>query len=305
MPTPALTAREVPAPPGWRRWWVGARPRTLTMAITPVVVGASLAWAEGAGPRWTLLLLTLACAVLIQVGTNLLNDVSDFERGNDRPDRVGPLRVTAAGWATPAEVRRAAWAALGLAALLGLVLVWVGGWVILAIGLFSIAAAWAYSGGQRPVSYRASGELFVLVFFGLVAVTGTHYLQAGHWSAAALPAGSAVGAMASAVLLLNNYRDIAGDVAVGRRTLAAALGPARARAVFAALMQLPFALPAWLALREPAEPGAWLAFLALPLALAAVRDLRRLTGPALNPVLARTALTQFAFGALLSIGLLL
>ncbi|MCU0975496.1 MAG: 1,4-dihydroxy-2-naphthoate polyprenyltransferase [Steroidobacteraceae bacterium] len=305
MPTPALSAREVPAPPGWRRWWVGARPRTLTMAVTPVIVGASLAWAEGAVPRWAVLLLTLACAVLIQVATNLLNDVSDFERGNDRADRVGPLRVTAAGWATPAEVRRAAWAALGFAALLGLVLVAIGGWVILAIGLFSIAAAWAYSGGRRPVSYRASGELFVLVFFGLVAVTGTHYLQADSWSAVALPAGFAVGSMAAAVLLLNNYRDIAGDIAVGRRTLAAALGPRRARAAFALLMLLPFALPAWLALREPAQPGAWLAFVALPLALAVLRDMHRLAGPALNPVLARTALTQLAFGVLLSVGVLL
>jgi 1,4-dihydroxy-2-naphthoate polyprenyltransferase len=305
MPSPALSAREVPAPPGWRRWWVGARPRTLTMAVTPVVVGASLAWSEGAAPRWAVLLITLACAVLIQVATNLLNDVSDFERGNDRPDRVGPLRVTAAGWATPAEVRRAAWTALGVAALLGLALVWIGGWVILAIGLFSIAAAWAYSGGKRPVSYRASGELFVLVFFGLVAVAGTHYLQAGRWSAVALPAGLAVGAMAAAVLLLNNYRDIAGDVAVGRRTLAAALGRGRAQLAFALLMILPFALPAWLALRDPAEPGAWLACLALPLALAVVRDMRRLEGPALNPVLARAALAQFAFGVLLSAGVLL
>ena len=305
MPTPALSAREASAPPGWRRWWVGARPRTLTMAVTPVIVGASLAWAEGAAPRWTVLLLTLACAALIQVATNLLNDVSDFERGNDQPDRVGPLRVTAAGWATPAEVRRAAWTALGVAALLGLVLVAIGGWVILAIGLFSIAAAWAYSGGKRPVSYRASGELFVLVFFGLVAVTGTHFLQAGHWSATALPAGFAVGAMASAVLLLNNYRDIAGDVAVGRRTLAAALGRARAQLAFALLMLPPFLLPAWLALREPGEPGAWLAFLALPLALVVVRDMRKLEGSELNPVLARTAFTQFAFGALLSAGALL
>ncbi len=275
------------------------------MAITPVVVGASLAWSEGAEPRWAVLLLTLACAVLIQVATNLLNDVSDFERGNDRPDRVGPLRVTAAGWAAPAEVRRAAWTALGAAALLGAALVWIGGWVILAIGLFSLAAAWAYSGGRRPVSYRASGELFVLVFFGVVAVTGTHYLQADAWSAVALPAGLAVGAMAAAVLLLNNYRDIAGDVAVGRRTLAATLGRARARLAFALLMLLPFGLPAWLALGEPAGTGAWLAFLALPLALAVARDMRRLAGPALNPVLARTALTQLAFGLLLSTGLLL
>jgi 1,4-dihydroxy-2-naphthoate polyprenyltransferase len=287
---------------GWRLWWTAARPRTLTMALTPVIVGASLAWVEGAAPRWFVLALTLACAILIQVGTNLLNDVSDYERGNDRADRVGPLRVTAAGLATPAQVRRAGWGSFGLAALLGLLLVWSGGWVILAIGLFSIAAAWGYSGGTRPVSYRASGEVFVLVFFGLVAVSGTYYLQAGHWSALILPAGCAVGAMASAVLLLNNYRDLAADRAAGRRTLAAVLGPARARALYAALMLLPFALPPWLALREPPLPGAWLTLLALPLVLLLVRRTRRRAGTALNPVLAQSALAQLVFGLLLSAG---
>jgi len=287
---------------GWRLWWTAARPRTLTMALTPVVVGASLAWVEGATPRWLVLALTLACAILIQVGTNLLNDVSDFERGNDRADRVGPLRITAAGLATPAQVRRAGWGSFGLAALLGLLLVWIGGWVILGIGLFSIAAAWAYSGGTRPVSYRASGEAFVLVFFGLVAVSGTYYLQAGQWSTVVLPTGFAIGAMAAAVLLLNNYRDLAADCAAGRRTLAAVLGPARVRALYAALMLLPFALPPWLALREPPLPGASLTLLALPLALLLIRRMQRRAGSALNPVLAQTALAQFAFGLLLSAG---
>ena len=152
------------------------------MAVTPVVVGASLAWAEGAVANWPVFVLTLACAILIQVGTNLLNDVSDFEYGNDRADRVGPLRVTAAGWATPSEVRRAAGVVFGLAMVIGVVLVWLGGLVILGLGLFSIVAGWAYSGGSRPVSHGPFGELFVLMFFGLVAVGGSHYLQAGQWS---------------------------------------------------------------------------------------------------------------------------
>ncbi len=276
------------------------------MAVTPVLVGSALAWSEGAAPRWLVFLATLACAVLIQVGTNLQNDVADFERGNDRPDRTGPLRVTAAGWASPGEVRRMTWTAFALASVLGLFLVWSGGVVILGIGLFSIAAAWAYSGGMRPVSYTALGELFVLVFFGLVAVSGSQYLQAGHWSALALPMGLAIGSMAAAVLLLNNYRDLAGDLAVGRRTLAVRIGPGRARVLYALLLLAPFALPLWLVFfGQPSRPAAILAFLALPVSLYLVVAMRRRQGAALNAVLGRTGLAQLAFGALLAIGLLL
>ena len=297
--TPALDSHR------WERWWVASRPRTLTMAVAPVLAGASLAWSHGATPDLPVFALTLACAVLIQVGTNFLNDVADHEKGNDGADRVGPLRITAAGWATPAEVKRAAWLAFGVALALGLVLVWSGGVAILALGLVSIAAGWAYSGGPRPVSYRATGEAFVLTFFGLVAVTGSHYLQAGHWSPVAVATGAALGAMAAAVLLLNNYRDLAPDAAAGRRTLAAALGAARARLVYAALMLLPFGLPAWLALRDPPVPYAWLAWLAAPLAVNAIAEMRVRTGAALNGVLGQTAIAQFAFAVLLSVGLLL
>lgn len=275
------------------------------MAVTPVVVGCSLAWAEGAVPNWTVFALTLLCAVLIQVGTNLMNDVTDYEKGNDRPDRVGPLRITAAGLATPREVKRAAALAFGAAGALGLALVWVGGAFILALGLFSIAAGWAYSGGARPISYGPYGELFVLAFFGLVAVTGSHYLQAGAWSAATLPTGVGIGAVAAAVLLLNNYRDLAADRAAGRRTLAAVLGPERSRLLYAVLMLAPLALPTWLALGSPAHRGAWLGWLAAPLLVVAVVQMRRATGFALNPVLGRTALAQLALGLLLSAGLVL
>lgn len=295
-----------PAPPArpWYRWWVASRPRTLTMAVTPVVAGACLAWGDGAPVRALVFLLTLACAVLIQAGTNLLNDVADHEKGNDGADRVGPLRVTAAGWATPAEVRRAALVAFGIAFLLGLPLVWCGGVTILAVGLLSIGGGWAYSGGARPVSYRATGELFVLIFFGLVAVAGTYYLQAGQWSLAAFGVGAALGAIAAAVLLLNNYRDLAPDIAVGRRTLAGMLGPARSRTLYACLMLAPLALPPILTLDVPARPGTWLAWLAAPPLLASVVAMRRFHGPELNPVLARTAQAQVVYGALLSIGVL-
>lgn len=298
-PTPALRSHR------WERWWVAARPRTLTMAIAPVLAGGSLAWSQGAAPDWLAFALTLLCAVLIQVGTNFLNDVADHEKGNDGADRVGPLRITAAGWATPGEVKCAACVAFGAALALGLGLVWIGGPAILALGLVSIGAGWAYSGGPRPVSYRATGEAFVLTFFGLVAVAGSHYLQAGAWSATALAAGAAIGAMAAAALLLNNYRDLGPDAAAGRRTLAAVLGAGRSRLLYAALMLLPFALPAWLALRDPPARYAWLAWLAAPLAINAIAGMRARSGVALNAVLGRTAVAQFAFAALLSIGLLL
>ncbi|HEX5649954.1 MAG TPA: 1,4-dihydroxy-2-naphthoate polyprenyltransferase [Steroidobacteraceae bacterium] len=295
------------APPvrPWQRWWVASRPRTLAMAVTPVVAGACLAWSDGAPVRALVFALTLCCAVLIQAGTNLFNDVADHEKGNDGADRVGPLRITAAGWATPAEVRRAGAIAFGAALVLGLPLVWSGGPAILALGLCSIAAGWAYSGGTRPVSYRATGELFVLTFFGVVAVTGTYYLQAHAWSLASFATGVAVGAIAAAVLLVNNYRDLAPDAAAGRRTLASLLGPARSRALFAALMLAPLALPPALALASPGKAGAWLACLAAPLLLQSVAAMRRMYGPDLNAVLGRTALAQLLYGALLSIGVLL
>jgi 1,4-dihydroxy-2-naphthoate octaprenyltransferase len=305
MPSTSVLATLVNCPPRRRRWWLGARPRTLTMAAAPVVLGACLAWGEGATPRVLVFVLTLACAVLIQAGTNLLNDVADFERGADGADRVGPLRITAAGLATPHEVRRAARLTLGTAIVLGAALVWVGGPAILAIGVFSILCAWGYSGGSRPISYGWLGEAFVLAFFGIVAVTGTHYLQAGSWSVDAALAGLAVGAMAAAVLLLNNYRDLEADARAGRRTLAALLGRTSAQALFALLMLGPLVLPLWFALRDPPRPGALLAWLALPLLLKVVADMRRQQGPALNAVLGRTAMAQLAYALLLSIGTVL
>ena len=289
----------------WQRWWIASRPRTLAMALTPVVAGACLAWSDDAPVRPVVFVLTLACALLIQAATNLLNDVADHEKGNDGRDRVGPLRITAAGWATPREVRRAAALAFGAALACGVPLVWSGGLPILAFGLGSSIAGWAYSAGARPVSYRATGELFVLVFFGVVAVSGTYYLQAHTWSPAAFATGAAIGAIAAAVLLVNNYRDLAPDAAAGRRTLVNVLGPARSRTLYAVLMLAPLALPPALALASPARPGAWLACLAAPLLLQSIGAMRRLYGPDLNAVLGRTALAQLLYGALLSIGVLI
>jgi 1,4-dihydroxy-2-naphthoate octaprenyltransferase len=280
------------------------RPRTLTIAVSPVFVGSALAWGEGASPVWLPLLAALGCAVLIQVGSNLHNDAADFVRGADQPGRVGPLRVTAAGWASPAAVRYAAGSCLAGALLLGLYLVAVGGWPILLAGVASLLAGWSYSGGRYPISHTPLGELFVLVFYGLVAVAGSHWLQMGAPSPAAWLAGMAVGLPAAAVLLVNNYRDLEDDVRNGRRTLAARLGRRRSRLAYAALMLAPYAvlpLLAW-----SGRQGAVLGFLALPLSVSLIRRLYRSPlGPPLNPLLAGTAQAGFILGVLLALGLLL
>ena len=302
---PELPPAVFVAPPtGWRVWWTATRPRTLSIAATPVLVGTALAMAEGAVPAWFAMLAALCCALLIQVGTNLHNDAADFERGTDRPDRIGPLRVTAAGWVSPAAVRRAAVISFALALLLGTYLVLVGGWPILAAGVASLFAGWSYSGGRHPVSHTPLGELFVLIFFGLVAVAGSHWLQLGAWSVSAWLAGIVVGMPAAAVLLVNNYRDLEDDLRSGRRTLAALLGRRNSRIVYAVMMLAPFAmlpLLAWCGM-----PGALLGSLALPFAVALIRRLyRTVPGPQLNLLLAGTAQAGFALGVLLSIGLLL
>ncbi len=298
-----IVATMLAAPRGWRLWWLAARPRTLSIAATPVIVGTALAWAGGAPVAWATALVALLSALLIQAGTNVHNDAADYESGNDGADRIGPPRVTAAGWAKPQTVRRAAFLAFAGAFAGGIYLVGVGGWPILAVGLASLAAGWAYSGGPRPISYSPFGEVFVLTFFGLVAVAGSAYLQSGLLSLSALVAGAAVGAPAAAVLMVNNYRDLEGDMAAGRRTLAAVLGRARARLVYAFLMVLPFPLTLVLAVERP---GALLALLALPRALALARRLEHANdAAALNALLAGTAKAQLLFGLLLAVGVLL
>jgi 1,4-dihydroxy-2-naphthoate octaprenyltransferase len=298
----AMAPHAVP-PRGWQLWWLAARPRTLSIALAPVLLGTSLAWAQGAPAHMGAALAALVCAVLIQVATNLFNDVADFECGVDRPGRLGPPRVTAAGWARPAAVRRAAWMALGLALLLGAALVWRGGWVILLAGLGSLAAAWAYSCGPLPLSRTPLGEVFVWVFFGVVATVGSHYLQSRQLTGPALLAGAALGALAAAVLLVNNHRDRDNDLAAGRRTLAAALGTAGTLRLYGGLVLAPLLAAPALAWSSPQRPWALLGLATLPLCLAAVRHMARARGPQLNAVLAETARLQLVFSVLLAVGL--
>src|SRR5574337_1079092 len=189
-------AAPTPCPRGLTLWWLAVRPRTLTLAAMPVLCGSALAWHGGAPIAWPVFFTTLACAALIQAGTNLYNDAADGERGNDGPARLGPPRVTAAGLASAGQVRRAASLAFATAFVGGVYLVFEGGWPILVIGLASLAAGWAYSGGPRPLSHTAWGEVWVMAFFGLAAVAGSHFLQGGQPGVAPVLLGLALGAPA-------------------------------------------------------------------------------------------------------------
>jgi len=283
--------------------WIGAmRPRTLTMALAPVFVGAALAWRVENRIHLAAVLVAMLSAALIQIATNFFNDAKDFERGGDGPDRIGPVRAAASGLLTPEAIKRAAYGSFALAALGGLFLIGVGGWPILLLGVASLVSGWAYTGGKRPISYSPYGEIFVIAFFGLGAVGGTYWLCAKTLSPAAVLAGLAVGLFAAGVLMVNNFRDAAADARVGRRTLAIVAGPMRARLLFAAMMFSPFVLLAPL-VRATQHMPLLLALGALPLAFLQVRRLFvEQPGPGLNAVLARTAQTQALFSLLLSLG---
>lgn len=270
-------------------WVAAARPKTLLLSIAPVVAGIGLAVAQTQGLALAAAVATLLAALAIQVGTNLHNDAADFERGTDARNRVGPPRASAQGWFSPREVRTAAHLAFGLAFLLGLLLVARGGWPILAIGLLSIGCGYAYTSGPRPIAYGPLGELYVLLFFGIASVVGSHYLQSLGFDRSALLLGIALGLPAAAVLLLNNYRDLETDRAAGRRTLCHYLGRPRSRVLFALLLIAP--LPLILAAGLPGP--VWLSLAALPLSIHLVAKLfAGATGRDLNLLLARTALYQ-------------
>lgn len=286
-----------------RHWLSASRPRTLPVAVVPVVVGTAMAWQHAGTISAAILVATLLAALLIQVGTNLHNDVADFERGADEPGtRLGPQRATAEGWLSAAAVRRGAVLSFAAAGVVGLWLAWQGGWPILAIGVASIACAWAYSGGARPIAYSSVGELFVWLFFGVAAVAGSYYLQAGRFDATALAAGALLGMPAAAVLVVNNYRDRENDRRAGRRTFAVVFGARASRIEYAVLVLLPFAL--LLPLAALGGPGWLVPLLALPWAAMLVRRFVTLpAGPVFNGLLAATARLQLLFGGLICLGL--
>jgi 1,4-dihydroxy-2-naphthoate octaprenyltransferase len=284
-------------------WLVGARPRTLPAAISPVIVGTGAAAAVGSAdlPR---AVLALVVALALQVGVNYANDYSDGVRGTD-DRRVGPLRLVASGIVGPRAVLAAAWLAFAVAAMAGLALVVMSRqWWLLAVGAVAVAAAWYYTGGSRPYGYRGFGEVSVFVFFGLIAVVGTTYVQVERVIAASVISGIAIGALASALLLANNLRDAPTDAATGKRTLAVFLGSRRTRVLYLLLLAVAYALA--LALTFGGRSWAWLALLSAPLAVkAALPVVQRARGADLIPVLRDTGLTELAYAVLLAIGLAL
>lgn len=291
-------------PGALRAWIAAARPATLTAGVVPVVVGTALAAADGVA-RLPVALGALLGAVLIQIGTNLVNDLEDFKRGADNADRLGPPRAVQKGWLTGRQVAWGAAAALGGAVAIGVWLVAVGGWPIVWVGISSVVAAIAYTAGPFPLAYVGLGDLFVLVFFGLVAVCGTYWLQAASLSAGVIWASVAVGLAATAILVVNNLRDRVGDGRAGKRTLIVRFGAGFGRAEHAATLLGPFALcvAAWAL--GVGGAGWLLPLVALPLAAREVAAVWKKEGAALNPHLGSTARVGVVFGALLSVGVLL
>ena len=307
LPGPAgETARGRAAGPAVSRaraWLMAARIPTLPAAAAPVVAGTGAAAARGP-VSVPVFLATLVAALLIQVGTNLANDLYDFRKGADRPGRTGPTRVTQAGLLSERDVARGMAVTFGAAVAVGLYLAAVGGWPIVAVGLASIAAGILYTGGPWPLGYHGLGDLFVFIFFGVVAVTGTFYLQTGTVAPAAWLASVPVGLLVTDILVVNNLRDIEQDRAAGKRTLAVRIGERATRIQYAAFVTLAFAMPAVQRALGQVGPLFWLPWLSAPLAWDLTRRvLRGERGAALNGVLKGTGRLLLLFSLLLAAAL--
>lgn len=304
---PTLGQRRAPSG-RLRLWWLAARPATLPAAVAPVLVGTAAGLAElgGVGALRALpFAAALLGALLIQVATNFANDYSDFHRGADTHERMGPTRVTQAGLLTPADVRRAIGVTFALAVLVGCYLVWVGGWPIVAIGVASIVCALAYTGGPWPYGYHGLGDVFVFIFFGLVAVSGSAYLQTDGWGTLALLAAIPMGLLVTNILVVNNLRDLPTDRAAGKRTLAVRIGDRATRWQYALFAALAYATPVALLATGSATAWVLLPLLTLPLAIRAARTvLGGVAGRELNAMLARSGQLQLLYGVLFALGLL-
>ena len=288
---------------GIRIWMAGARPRTLSAALVPVATGTAVAVGEGSDTAWWRAGLALLVAMALQVGVNFANDYSDGVRGADNADRVGPQRLVGSGLVEARRVKRAALAAFGAAVVAGGALAALAGWELLAAGVVCLVAGWTYTGGPRPYGYMGLGEVFVFVFFGLVATAGTTYVLLERLDWFAVLCGVPVGLWAVALLMANNLRDITGDTAAGKRTLAVRLGERRSRLAYMAVLEASYAAALVASITGRAAAAA---VLGAPFAVGAVRRvLRGASGPELIGVLGATAKVQLVSGLAMAVGIAL
>ena len=291
-------------PSPFQVWMLASRPKTLPAAAAPVILGTALAISDGQF-RWAPALAALLGALLLQIGANLANDVFDYHKGADTSKRLGPMRVTSAGLLKPRQVFTGMWVVFGLAALVGLYLTLEAGWPVIAIGLLSIAAAIAYTGGPFPLGYYGLGEIAVFIFFGLAAVCGTYFVQAEHLTSAVVAAAVPMGVLSSAILVVNNLRDIETDRSVGKHTLAARFGAAWARREYLACLVLAYLTPLAMALFGLAPWTVLLAWGSLPLAWKLLQQVWHVQGRPLNRTLAGTGQLELVFALLFGLGFIL
>lgn len=285
-------------------WWLAIRPKTLSISISPVLLGSALAWYDCAKFSLLTFFVILFSALCIQVATNLYNDAADFEKGADKKERLGPKRAAQQGWLTVQQIKQGALISFILAFLAGIYLVWLGGLIVVILGLFSIFFGYAYTAGPKPIAYSPFGELFVLLFFGFVAVGGTYYLQSQTFNNSVILMASGIGCLAAAILLVNNYRDLEGDQQVDKLTLVYYLGRPKALILYSMLLAYPYLL-----LTVFITDYSWfilLPLLSLPMAIKLIQFFMSLgISCELNQVLIRTAQLQLVYTFLLSFALLL
>ncbi len=285
-------------------WLLAARPKTLPAAVSPVLVACAVAWAAGAFHP-IIAIAAFTVAILLQIAANLANDVADFRRGADTPERLGPVRVTQSGLIRPERVAMAAAIVLALAAIPGLYLVWRGGPLLAGLGLLAMLAAVAYTAGPKPFGYLGLGEVFVFLFFGPVAVIGTAYVMTGTVVPLSVAASLPMGCLVTAILVVNNLRDIDTDRGAGKRTLAVRIGREATRREYAALVGVAYLVPLVIVLLGLAAPWVLLSWVTAPLAMVLVRQVWSVSERALNPVLGGTARLCLWFAVALSAGIVL
>ncbi len=286
------------------KWIIAIRLKTLPAAISPVLLGSSLSYKYGYFSS-LIFFMTLFAAILIQIGTNFANDVYDFEKGTDRDDRLGPVRATQAGLISPKKMKFSMLGTFSIAILVGCYLAWIGGLPIVFIGIASIIAGIAYTGGPYPLGYNGFGELFVFLFFGIIAVPGTYFLQAGTFTYLSIWLGSCMGMLSAAILVVNNIRDIDTDKVTGKKTLAVYFGILFSYIEFIILIIGPYLILLYLMINKNLDSSIYIVFFSLPIGLKLIFELITNTGIKLNTVLSSTAKLLFVFSLLCSIGLVI